>query len=294
MKNKFGLFGVLFGTLVLSGLLMMSCGKDDDDDDDDGKTDPSSIAEASLIAYFPFETEGEAVQYANNTITFSQKVGDAALVAGRRGNAYQGSTSEAYFEYNIAAGTALKTLDEITLACWIKTPHTTSGAAKIFAVNGGDGFMGTLTLMQESQPEGDSVDMKFYLFDSESPEWKGQDIRKQSAKFLNDMWYHVAAVYNKTTSTMEFYANGTLVHTSIRYAGPDPGDASDQPLLGPITLGQDMTKIHFGAWPQQIAGTPESWMNYYKGLVDEFRIYKKALTADEIMDLYEAEVTQIE
>jgi hypothetical protein len=55
-----------------------------------------------------------------------------------------------------------------------------------------------------------------------------------------------------------------------------------------------MTKIHFGAWPQQIAGTPESWMTYYRGLVDEFRIYKKALTADEVMDLYEAEVTQIE
>lgn len=293
MKNKFGLFGVLLGTLVLSGLLMTSCSKDDDDEND-GKIDPNTIAASSLIAYFPFETEGEAVQYANNTITFSQKVGAATIAAGRRGNAYQGSDNEAYFEYNIAAGTALKTLDEFTLACWIKTPKTTSGAAKIFAVNGGDGFMGTLTLMQESQPAGDSVDMKFYLYDSESPDWKGQDIRKQSSKFLNDMWYHVVAVYNKTTSTMEFYANGTQVQSSIRYAGPDPGDGSAQPLLGPIKLGQDMTKIHFGAWPQQIAGTPEGWMTYYHGMVDEFRIYKKALSADEIMDLYEAEVSQIE
>ncbi|MFO7370897.1 MAG: LamG domain-containing protein [Bacteroidales bacterium] len=293
MKNKFGLFGVLFGTLVLSGLLMTSCSKDDDDEDD-GKIDPNTIATSSLIAYFSFETEGEAVQYANNTITFNQKVGAATITAGRRGNAYQGSTTEAYFEYNVAAGTALKTLDEFTMACWIKTPHTTDGAAKIFAVNGGDGFMGNLTLMQESQAEGDSVDMKFFLYDSESPDWKGHDIRKQSVKFLNDMWYHVVAVYNKTTSAMELYANGTLVLTSIRYAGPDPGDGSDQPLLGPIKLGQDMTKIHFGAWPQQVAGTPEGWMTYYRGMVDEFRIYKKALTADEIMDLYEAEVTQIE
>ena len=60
---------------------------------------------------------------------------------------------------------------------------TTAGAAKIFAVNGGDGFMGKLTLIQESQALGDSVDMKFYLFDSESPEWKGQDIRKNRAEF---------------------------------------------------------------------------------------------------------------
>jgi hypothetical protein len=105
------------------------------------------------------------------------------------------------------------------------------------------------------------------------------------------MWFHLVALYNKTTSTMEFYANGTLVFTQIKYAGPEAGGT--QPLLGPIKLGQDMTKIHFGAWTQQIAGTPEGWMTYYQGMVDEFRIYNKALSQAEITALYEAEVTQI-
>lgn len=290
MKNKFGLFGFLFGTLLLGGV-MVSCSDDDDDGGDDGKIDPNTIATSSLIAYFPFETLDEEVEYSNNTITFSDDVGGATLAVGRRGNAYKGSTSEAYFEYDVASGTALKTLDEFSMACWIKTPFTTSGAAKILTINGGDAFMGALALMQESQAEGDSVDMKFYLFDSESPDWKGQDIRKNSVKFVNDMWFHLVALYNKTTSTMEFYANGTLVFTQIRYAGPEAGGT--QPLLGPIKLGQDMTKIHFGAWAQQIAGTPEGWMNYYKGMVDEFRIYNKALSQAEITALYEAEVTQI-
>ena len=54
-----------------------------------------------------------------------------------------------------------------------------------------------------------------------------------------------------------------------------------------------MSKIYFGVWPQQIAGTPEGYMAYFKGLVDEFRIYNKALTDNEVMDLYEAEVGQI-
>lgn len=292
MKNKFGLFGVLFGTLLLSGLLVTSCKDDDDDGSDDGKIDPSTIATSNLIAYFPFETEGEVVQYSSGTITFGQSVGAASLVEGRRGNAYKGSTSEAYFEYNVASGTALKTLDEFTMACWLKTPNTTSGAAKIFAVNGGDGFMGNLVLMQESQPLGDSVDMKFFLFDNESPDWKGQDVRRQSSKFVNDLWFHMVALYNKTTSTMELYANGTKVLTSIRYAGPVP-EMGDQPLLGAIKLGQDMTKIHIGAWPQQVAGTPEGWMTYFQGMVDEYRVYNKALSAAEITALYEAEITQI-
>jgi hypothetical protein len=290
MKNKFGLFGFLFGTLLLGGV-MVSCSDDDDDGGDDGKIDPNTIATSSLIAYFPFETLDEEVEYSNNTITFSDDVGGATLAVGRRGNAYKGSTSEAYFEYDVASGTALKTLDEFSMACWIKTPLTTSGAAKILTINGGDAFMGALALMQESQAEGDSVDMKFYLYDSESPDWKGQDLRKNSVKFVNDMWFHLVALYNKTTSTMEFDANGTLVFTQIKYAGPESGGT--QPLLGPIKLGQDMTKIHFGAWAQQIAGTPEGWMTYYQGMVDEFRIYNKALSQAEITALYEAEVTQI-
>lgn len=298
MKNKFRILGaLLFAAMLMTSLTMTSC-KDDDDDDDDGKIDPSTIAASNLIAYFNFESlpaAGAAVPFSNNTITFGQKVGASTFVVGRRGNALKGSTSEAYLEYNITGNTALKTLTEFTLACWIKSPVTTSGAAKIFAVNGGDGFMGTLTLMQESQPAGDSLDMKVYLFSSETV-WQGQDIRAQREEFVNDLWFHMVGIYRKETSTMEFWANGIKVFEQIRYADGDPDGEEGpipQPLLGEITLGQDMTKIHFGAWPQQIAGTQADWMTYYKGMVDEFRIYNKALTEAEVLALYEAEVTQI-
>lgn len=298
MKNKFRILGaILFGAMLMTSLTMTSC-KDDDDDDDDGKIDPSTIAASNLIAYFDFEsqpTAGAVVPFSNSTITFAQKVGASTFVAGRRGNALKGSTNEAYLEYNVTGNTALKTLTEFTLSCWIKSPTTTSGAAKIFNLNGGDGFMGTLTLMQESQPLGDSLDMKAYLFDSESI-WQGQELRKQKEEFANDLWFHLVTVYRQETSTMEFWANGIKVFEQIKYSDGDPDGEEGpiaQPLLGPITLGQDMTKILFGAWPQQIAGTQADWMTYYKGMVDEFRIYNKALTAAEVLALYEAEVTQI-
>lgn len=295
MKMNFKMIGKYFiGAMLLGGVATFTACKDDDDGDNggDGKIDPSTIAEANLIAYFPFDTEGEAVQKANNTITFSKKVGAATFVTGRRGNAYQGSASESYLEYNIAAGSPFMSMDEFTFAAWIKTPVTTSGAAKIFGVNGGDELMGSLDLIQESQALGDSVDMKFYLYDS-GGEWHGQDIRQQKPPFLNDKWFHFVALYNKTTSKMQFYTNGALVYENERYSGPKVGEAV-QPPLGPIDLPDDMTKILFGAWFQKVSGTGvQDWMTYYKGLLDEFRIYNKALSVQEIEDLYDAEVSQI-
>jgi hypothetical protein len=295
MNKKMRLLGLYFaGVLFLGSFIVTSCSKDDDDGgNNNGKVDPSTIAATNLVAYFPFDAEGETVQKANNTITFNKKVGAASFVTGRRGKAYQGSTSEAYLEYDVTTSNPLNSLDEFTLAAWLKTPVTTSGAAKIFTVNGGDSFMGNLTLMQESQATGDSVDMKMYLYDSESPEWKGQDIRKQATPFLNNKWFHIVALYRKSASTIELYANGKFVASSVRYAGPQPTQG-DQPLLGAIKFKNDMTKIHFGAWTQQIAGSPESWMTYYQGLLDEFRIYNKALSEQEIEDLYDAEVSQLE
>ncbi len=290
---NFKLLGKYFlGAMLLSSVMFTAC-KDDKDDDNggDGKTDPSTIAAANLVAYFPFEAQGEAVQK-TTAITFSKKVGAGSFVDGRRGKAYQGSSSESYLEYNVAAGNPFLTMEEFSLAAWIKTPVTTSGAAKIFALNGGDGFMGNLTLIQESQAEGDSVDMKLFLFDNESPEWKGQDIRKNKTQFLNDKWFHIVGLYNKATSTMQFYVNGDLVFEQIRYAGPIPTGGT-QPLLGPIKFGSDMSKILFGAWPQQLDGTTQDWMKFYKGMLDEFRVYNKALTQQEIKDLYDAEVSQI-
>lgn len=283
----------LIAVIIIAGITY-SC-KKDDNNNNNGKTDPGTIAAANLIAYFPFDNEpagGAAVANSNNQIKFVRKVGTGSFVTGRRGQAYQGTNAQSYLEYDVVSGSAFSTLDEFSIACWIKTPATTSGAAKIFGLNGGDPFMGNLDLIQESQPTGDSVDMKLYLYDSASPEWKGQDIRKNSKEFVNDKWFHLVALYRKSSSTMEFYANGKKVFSQIRYAGPVPVSGT-QPLLEGIKLGSDMSKIYFGAWVQQIAGTPDTWMTYYKGLVDEFRIYNKALSDDELMSLYEAEVSQI-
>ena len=286
---------IAFIALVI-GLSFGSCSKDDNNGGtDNGKIDPNTIATANLVAYFPFESATNSISKGDG-ITFSKTGGAASFVTGRRGNAYKGNINGAYLEYNVAANNPFKSMKAFTVAAWIKTPpaivNGSTGAAKIFALNGGDPFMGNLVFMLESNSDQDSLDIKGYLYDASSPEWKGQDIRIKNPAFLTDKWVHIAFSYDNATSTMALWASGLLVGTSIRFAGPEPATGS-QPLLGDIAFGSDMDKIHIGAWPQQIANTADSWMRYFPGMIDELRIYNKALSANEIKALYDAEVTQV-
>lgn len=289
MKNVLKAHGFVLVSFIFLFLGIYSCSKDNAQK---GSTDPSSIAASSLVAYFPFDKEGEDVQYSNGSITWSRKGGAASFVPGRRGNAYQGSTSEAYLEYNVASDNPFRYMNEFTIAAWVKSPGNTDGHSRsMFNLNGGDVFMHNIDLLQESGL-GDSLKIKFYMYSDIAPVWKGHDTLKQARPFLNDQWFHLVVLYNKTTSTIEFYADGKKVHSSVQYGGPRPSSGS-QPLLGPMQFEDNISKIVIGAWPQQVSGTPDPWMAYFNGMIDELRIYNKALSPSEIQDLYKAELSNV-
>lgn len=271
------------------GMTFTSC-DDDEKDPYEGKTNPSTIAAANLVAYFPFDSESASIS-SGSGITFNKKSGAATFALGRRGNAYKGSTSAAYLEYNVATANIFKSMSEYTYALWIKCPAPTGGAASAFALNGGDANMGNLNFIVESQSNADSLALKPYLYNSTTV-WKGQDFWQFNRAFLSDKWVHIVSSYNKTTSTMSIYANGVLIKSGIRYADGEVNGV--QPKLGALTFGTDMTKFIIGAWPKLAAGTAtDSWMIYYPGMIDELRIYNKALTDTEVKALYDAEVTMI-
>ncbi len=53
MKKFLKISGVLFGTMLVCGMMLTSCKKEEDPNA--GKTDPSTIATTNLIAYWAFE-----------------------------------------------------------------------------------------------------------------------------------------------------------------------------------------------------------------------------------------------
>jgi hypothetical protein len=290
--KKINLFSGIAVCILFLGMSFTSCSSSSTPDPYAGKTDPSTIASANLVAYFPFESATASISKGDG-ITFNKVGGAGAFVVGRRGNAYQGSSSQAYLQYNLTATSALSNLSEFSYSAWIKTPASTpaGGAASAFNLNGGDPNIGNFNFIIESQSNADSLALKPYLRNSTTV-WQGQDLWTWKKTNTPDQWIHIVSTYNKTTSVMTLYVNGVVVNTGIKYGGPVPTVGS-QPLLGALTF-VGMTNFYIGAWEPLITGVaPSSWMNYYRGMIDELRIYNRALTAAEVTALYNAEITVI-
>ena len=288
--KKINLFSGIAVCALFLGMSFTSCSSSSTPDPYAGKTDPSTIATANLVAYFPFESATTSISKGDG-ITFNKVGGAGAFVVGRRGNAYQGSTSQAYLQYNLTATSALSNLSEYSYAAWIKTPAPVGGAASVFNLNGGDANLGNLDFIIESQSNADSLALKPFLLNSTSV-WQAQDMWTWKKTNSTDKWIHVVSTYNKTTSVMSLYVNGQIINTGIKYGGPVP-TVGAQPLLGALTF-VNMTKFYIGAWEPLVTGVaPSDWMKYYPGMVDELRIYNKGLSATEVKALYDAEITVI-
>lgn len=87
---------------------------------------------------------------------------------------------------------------------------------------------------------------------------------------LTGGWYHVVMVYNRTSYTNDplFYINGSIVITTENTT--PPSSAADNDSLRSVFVGNR-------------SATADRTFN---GIIDDVRIYKRALTADEVKRLY--------
>ncbi|MDD2197179.1 MAG: hypothetical protein PHE03_10700 [Bacteroidales bacterium] len=292
MKNKFKFFGMLLlGGLIFASLAITSC-KKDDPDPDDGKIDPSTIAATNLVAYFPFDDNATEII---GTLT-PTKMPNVTFVEGRRGKAYQGA-NKAHLLYTLPTNSKLKTLTSFTLAVWFKSPLVTGDPEPtVFEIGKStDLFWGNLKFaLNRLEATADSLKLKTFFF-KDGAEWSGQHIDYSNSIFVTDMWMHLVIQYDEITSKYMIYKDGVKVVTDEgvenRWAAGD--DVSPRPPLGSLSF-VDADVINIGAWrPKSEETADEAWMGWFKGNLDELRVYDKALTATEVKALYDAEVTQI-
>lgn len=312
MKNKFGFIAVFSGIIFLSALFLTSC-KKDNGGNNNGKIDPNTIATANLIHHWGFE-DSPKDEITNKGTT----VGSFTYVTGRRGKAYKGADNS-YIVWDVAPTDKIATLHGYTIALWMKSPKTVGGPPMIFMITGTE-FLGSLAFFQENNGNNlsDSLALKAFftkkgaLDKNGNPGWVGHDWLKSKKEFVADLWFHIALNYDPATSKAKVYFNGNYLFTAlgpyndqVRYQG-DPGaigNPNGQPLLGNLNMSLNTSNANgaifpnkgiIGAWANRRLGTAtDTWMMDYLGLLDELRVYDRALTDSEIKSLYEAEVTQL-
>jgi hypothetical protein len=284
---------ILFAAATAAALLI-SCEKEGDKGGDKiDADDPATVQTENLVAYFPLESEAKAVELGEG-ISFSKKAGAAAFVKGVRGKCYANSAVDcknfSYLDFALAANNPFKSMTSFTMSCWVKMPVPNDGSPAMISLNGGDGGMGNLLIMNEGWGcNTDSLYVKAYLYNSRT-EWKGQDIGLSNAGFTTDKWFHLVYSYNESDSKMTLYSNGQFIADSGRWAGPADADGN-QEQLGQLVLDPAMKNLYIGAWWNNLDGThADAWRSSFPGMVDELRVWKVALTPEEVTDLYTKEV----
>ena len=255
-----------------------------------GFTNSDQVAAANLVAYWNFNgslVDSVSGKAATNT--------GATFTTGIKGQAYQGSnTSYAIFN----PGVAIQNLHSFSVAFWINSP-TNTGAIGIFSLTNTKDFWGSLDIYQDNGGSPDNAVFKVHLNNANVP-WAGQFI---DTKVSFNKWNHITVTYDAATSKLNVYEGSIAL--GINSAG-NPGGTVGPVLHGsdpgapPVTPYGDIkfvnaTAIAFGSFQFQTvpslttSATAQTWATNFAGALDEFRIYNRALTPQEVSALVKLE-----
>jgi Concanavalin A-like lectin/glucanases superfamily len=111
---------------------------------------------------------------------------------------------------------------------------------------------------------------------------------KMPGNLLNNEWHHLAFVYDETTSKLSYYVDGVALTglpaglTDVKKGGAPRGPAQFVNPVGFVV----------GGWSKHggFGGSTDSWIQPWKGGLDQFRLYNKALSATEVAALFNSKM----
>ena len=264
-----------------------------------GYSASKEIEPGSLLDYFPF----------NGTITDSLKgltgtaSGTSSFGTGISGKAYQGAVNSyiTFADVPVAAS-----LTSYTISFWMNSPKTAGLARGVFSLNNPTDFWGGLDIYLDnppsSDPQGDTLIFKVHMNNVSGVPFGAYFLSSKVPKAINT-WTHMVITYDAASSVINIYQNGEAIGisgvagTNGYVKGPTmPGsDPSKTPVTpwGPLKL--PSTKGVLGTWQFQTnpsltaSATAQSWAESFVGLLDNFRIYSKALSSVEVSALFNLE-----
>jgi hypothetical protein len=316
----------ILGVILLAYGLSTSCNKKNDVTlpPIGGYNNSDEVASANSVAKWSFDGSlTESKQNLTGTGT------NTAFGTGKKGQAYQGSSTQPrYAIYN--AGTAVPALSSYTFAFWMNSdsmkltkadPTQGYGAQGIFAYVDPTGFWGGFNLFVENRniADADTLRVKLLVQNKRAGVvWGGQGPIVRIPGALNQ-WVHVVMAYDDASSVFTAYVNGAaatklegvpyqdqaptgspsgFLGNSYTQFADNPGgwaNPNSAPKFGVLQTAPGTKMVigshQFTTTPALNAGgTQQPWATTFAGLLDEFRIYNKALTSSEANSLYQLEL----
>lgn len=281
-----------------------------------GYENSDAIASGNLVSKFSFEN---ALTDKMAAITNAQPT-NVAYVAGAKGNAYQGSSSQMrYFVGD--ANASITGLNSFTIAFWMNSAGTVDpavagqgkGAQGIFSIVRPTEFWGGINLFLEN-PDGafpDRIRLKIDLENGRPGVAWGSQGAIMNIDNAKNKWIHVVYTYDAKTSTLSAYKDGEPaanlgnfpyapaggVQGSAKLFADNPGgldNPNNAAGYGDFLMKGTNGKVLFGnhqfqTTPPLNNGGPQGWATSYAGMLDEFRIYNIALPSADVAALYKLE-----
>lgn len=235
----------------------------------------NQIQASNLVGYWSFENSlidsvSSTVATGVNT-TFSNGIKGAGL---------QGA-DKAYV--TSIPSNAVIGLQSMTVSLWVNVPQNTKGTYGLVALSNTAADWGNFDIFFENGSTASNAVFKYHI-----ENWQTATTDKDtwsdnlSIGDVWNKWIQMVVTYNAASSTFIVYQNGAAINTKVNAGN------------GPLKF-QNGSALIFGTMQFNVTppiGTdkgPKDWVSYMPGKMDEIRIYKVALTADEVKALYQLE-----
>lgn len=208
----------------------------------------------------------------------------------------------------IAALSSADAIPSVTVSAWVNVDNNGSTASSFFTITEAtsaqqDWNNGPVMLAAETaKPTTVDDTLVFHGFFStriDGAIQRGDNINDYGERGTDfqtvhgtNRWVHYVLRYDGTGSVIDLYADGVRVSNNKfreRKYNPGTGDVGLGPITSPVP-----TQVLIGAFPNADSGFSNSavqtWQGMLTGMIDEVRVYNKALTDNEIGSLYQLEL----
>jgi hypothetical protein len=259
--------------------------------------DPDPPPYQALKSFFAFENsvtdQGEnKLNGTTKNVSYAAGVTGQAIKIGADGYVLYKAIGDSVKYPNEFIGLPADTLANLgsfTLAFWMNGAGPVQGGAQgLFAISHKTQFWGNLEVFLENwsnAADASEAFLKVHLFNDNRPA-NGEQWNEVKIPGVLNKWSHIAVTYNAANSQFSIYANGAA--TGIVNKVLDGGN------YGKIKFkdfnGMVLGSFAFQTTPSLTNHGPEGWAKSFNGSLDQFRIYNQALSAGEIVALYNSKL----